>query len=151
MCTFFGVKHMRLDYLLPSPEQMMWGKHGLTSVSSKMRSPPTSRGCRAASHGPQRTCRAAPQAPTCWELPFCPIIRQIQCRVKATRAETPTSLQICSKTPSYTLSRLHYIENNREADPGVMNHMTISQCLFMNRGVLIVLYKYRQTQLLFPH
>lgn len=28
--------------------------------------------------------------------------------------------------------------------------MTISQCLFMNRRALIVLYKYRQTQLLFP-
>lgn len=139
MCTFFGVKHMRLDYLLPCPEQMMWGKHGLTSDSSKMRSPPTSQGCRAASHGPQRTCRV------------CPIVRQIQCRVKATRAETPTSLQICSKAPSYTLSRLHYIENHREADPGVTNHMTISQCLFMNRRALIVLYKYRQTQLLFPH
>lgn len=93
MCTFFGVKHMRLDYLLPCPEQMMWGKHGLTSDSSKMRSPPTSQGCRTASHGPQRTCRV------------CPIVRQIQCRVKATRAETPTSLQICSKAPSYTLSK----------------------------------------------
>lgn len=100
--------------------------------SSKMRSPPTSQGCRAASRSTE-DLQSLPGGQT----------NPVPCQGNQSR--DATSLQICSKAPFLTRFRLHYIENHREADPGVTNHMTISQCLFMNRRALIVLYKYRQT------